>query len=74
MQKFIPEVKEGDKRIIIVNGEPIGSINRIPQGGDFRSNLAMGGKAEKTNLTAKEKKIVLSYLNISKMKVYSLLV
>ena len=57
MQKFIPEVKEGDKRIIIVNGEPIGSINRIPQGGDFRSNLAMGGKAEKTNLTAKEKKI-----------------
>ena len=57
MQKFIPEVKEGDKRIIIVNGEPIGAINRIPQGGDFRSNLAMGGKAEKTNLTAKEKKI-----------------
>ena len=54
MQKFIPEVKEGDKRIIIVNGEPIGSINRIPQGGDFRSNLAMGGKAEKTTLTAKE--------------------
>ena len=54
MQKFIPEVKEGDKRIIIVNGEPIGSINRIPQGGDFRSNLAMGGKAEKTILTAKE--------------------
>ena len=36
----------GDKRIIIVNGEAIGSINRIPQGGDFRSNLAMGGKAE----------------------------
>ena len=44
MQKFIPEVIEGDKRIIIVNGEAIGSINRIPQGGDFRSNLAMGGR------------------------------
>ena len=58
MQKFIPEVKEGDKRIIIVNGEPIGSINRIPQGGDFRSNLAMGGKAEKTNLTAKELSLI----------------
>ena len=57
MQKFIPEVKEGDKRIIIVNGEPIGSINRIPQGGDFGSNLAMGGKAEKTTLTTKEKSI-----------------
>jgi len=57
MQKFIPEVKEGDKRIIIVNGEPIGSINRIPQGNDFRSNLAMGGKAVKTTLTDKEKTI-----------------
>ena len=49
MQKFVPEVKDGDKRIIIVNGEPLGSINRIPQGGDFRSNLAMGGKAEKSS-------------------------
>ena len=57
MQKFIPEVIEGDKRIIIVNGEAIGSINRIPQGGDFRSNLAMGGKAEPTLLTEKEKSI-----------------
>lgn len=57
MQKFIPEVVEGDKRIIIVNGEAIGSINRIPQGGDFRSNLAMGGKAEPTLLTEKEKSI-----------------
>jgi len=55
MQKFIPEVIEGDKRIIIVNGEAIGSINRIPQGGDFRSNLAMGGKAEPTSLTEQEK-------------------
>jgi len=57
MQKFIPEVIEGDKRIIIVNGEAIGSINRIPRGGDFRSNLAMGGKAEPTLLTEKEKSI-----------------
>ena len=57
MQKFIPEVNEGDKRIILVNGEPLGAINRIPKEGDFRSNLAMGGKAEKTNLTIKEEKI-----------------
>ncbi len=57
MQKFIPEVIEGDKRIIIVNGEAIGSINRIPQGGDFRSNLAMGGKAEQTLITEREKSI-----------------
>ena len=57
MQKFIPEVKNGDKRIIIVNGEPMGSINRVPQDGDFRSNLAMGGKAEKSELSSNEKKI-----------------
>jgi len=57
MQKFIPEVKDGDKRIIIINGEPLGAINRIPKKGDFRSNLAMGGEAEKTNLTLKEKTI-----------------
>ncbi len=54
MQKFIPEVEEGDKRIIIVNGDPIGAINRVPSNGDFRSNLAMGGKAEKSFLTEKE--------------------
>ena len=59
MQKFIPEVKQGDKRIIIINGEPIGYINRIPQGGDFRSNLAMGGKAEETTLSDKEQSICL---------------
>ena len=57
MQKFIPEVKNGDKRIIIVNGEPMGSINRVPQDGDFRSNLAMGGKAEKSELSSNEKEI-----------------
>ena len=57
MQKFIPEVDKGDKRIIIVNGEPFGSINRIPQEGDFRSNLAMGGIAKKSELNLKEKKI-----------------
>ena len=57
MQKYIPEVKEGDKRIILVDGEPLGSINRIPQQGDFRSNLAMGGKAEKSFLTEKENNI-----------------
>ena len=57
MQKFIPEVKDGDKRIIVINGEPLGAINRIPKRGDFRSNLAMGGEAEKTSLTLKEKTI-----------------
>ena len=59
MQKFIPEVKDGDKRIIIVDGQPLGAINRIPNQGDFRSNLAMGGKAEKTSLSNAEKTICL---------------
>ena len=72
MQKFIPEVIEGDKRIIIVNGEAIGLINRIPQGGDFRSNLAMGGEGEPTLLTEKEKVSAQNYLNTSKMRVYFL--
>ncbi len=59
MQKFIPEVQDGDKRIIIVDGQPLGAINRIPNEGDFRSNLAMGGKAEQTTLSNAEKKICL---------------
>ena len=59
MQKFIPEVQNGDKRIIIVDGKPLGAINRIPNKGDFRSNLAMGGKAEKTVLSSEEKSICL---------------
>ena len=57
MQKFIPEVQNGDKRIIIVDGKPLGAINRIPNQGDFRSNLAMGGKAERTSLSSAEKSI-----------------
>ncbi len=59
MQKFIPEVQNGDKRIIIVDGKPLGAINRIPNQGDFRSNLAMGGKAERTSLSSAEKSICL---------------
>ena len=59
MQKFIPEVQNGDKRIIIVDGKPLGAINRIPNQGDFRSNLAMGGKAKRTSLSSAEKSICL---------------
>ena len=54
MQQFLPEVINGDKRILLVNGEPLGAINRRPKKGDFRSNLALGGKAEITKLTPKE--------------------
>ena len=57
MQKFLTEVINGDKRILLVNGEPLGAINRRPKKGDFRSNLALGGQAERTDLTNQEKEI-----------------
>jgi glutathione synthase len=57
LQKFIPEIAEGDKRIVLVDGEIAGAINRVPGAGEIRSNLAVGGKAVKTELTAREKEI-----------------
>ena len=51
-QAFLPGVVEGDKRILLANGEPVGAINRRPQRGDFRSNLAMGGTPEACGLSA----------------------
>lgn len=57
VQPFLPEVAEGDKRIVLVDGEVAGAINRIPGEGEFRSNLAMGGSAEATELTAREREI-----------------
>ena len=57
VQPFLPEVAEGDKRIVLVDGEVAGAINRIPGEGEFRSNLAMGGSAEQTKLTDREQEI-----------------
>ena len=57
IQKFLPEIAEGDKRIVLVDGEVAGAINRIPGEGEIRSNLAVGGKAAKTELTAREEEI-----------------
>ena len=57
LQRFLPEVTNGDKRILLVNGDPLGAINRRPKPGDFRSNLAVGGQAEATELSSCEKKI-----------------
>jgi glutathione synthase len=54
-QAFLPDVYAGDKRIILVDGEAVGAINRIPQGGDIRSNLAAGGKAVETELSAADR-------------------
>ena len=57
LQPFLPEVAEGDKRIVLIDGEIAGAINRIPGKGEFRSNLAMGGSAESTVLTEREQEI-----------------
>jgi glutathione synthase len=57
VQKFIPEISEGDKRIVLVDGDIAGAINRVPGAGEIRSNLAVGGTANKTELTAREEEI-----------------
>jgi glutathione synthase len=57
IQKFIPEITEGDKRIVLVDGEVAGAINRVPGAGEIRSNLAVGGIAARTELTEIEREI-----------------
>lgn len=56
-QRFLPEVSAGDKRVILIDGEPIGAINRVPQPGETRSNLHVGGVAKPTDLTARDEEI-----------------
>ena len=57
VQKFLPDVSAGDKRIILVNGDPVGAINRVPQAGETRSNMHAGGRPEKVGLTARDLEI-----------------
>ena len=57
VQAYIPEIRQGDKRIILVDGEPIGAINRIPAEGEARANLHVGGRAAKVALTEREREI-----------------
>lgn len=57
VQKFIPAVSKGDKRVILVNGEPVGAINRVPQAGETRSNMHAGGRPEKVGLTPRDLEI-----------------
>jgi len=54
IQKYIPDVRKGDKRIILVDGIAVGATNRIPKAGEARSNMHVGGKAEKTIITDQE--------------------
>ena len=57
IQAFLPDVAKGDKRIVLVDGEVAGAVNRIPGEGEIRSNLAVGGKAARTELTETEQEI-----------------
>ena len=56
-QAFLPDVKKGDKRIILVDGEPVGAINRVPKAGETRSNMHVGGKAEPARLSQRDREI-----------------
>jgi len=56
-QKFLADVSNGDKRIILVDGEPVGAINRVPAAGETRSNMHVGGRPEKVGLTARDQEI-----------------
>ena len=57
IQKYLPDVRAGDKRVILVDGKPVGAINRIPAKDEARSNLHIGGRAEKTALTQRDHEI-----------------
>jgi glutathione synthase len=57
VQVYLPAAKEGDKRIILLNGEAIGAVNRIPTGKDFRGNMAVGGRVAKVDITEREYEI-----------------
>ena len=56
-QKFLPDVSNGDKRVILVDGEPVGAINRVPAAGETRSNMHVGGRPEKIGLTERDLEI-----------------
>jgi glutathione synthase len=57
IQRFLPEVSKGDKRILLVDGEFAGAVNRVPQAGDLRSNMVRGGAAREADLTPREREI-----------------
>ncbi|MFY9239870.1 MAG: glutathione synthase [Roseovarius sp.] len=57
VQKFLPEVSAGDKRVILVDGAPVGAINRVPAKGETRSNMHVGGRPEKVELTERDLEI-----------------
>jgi glutathione synthase len=57
VQRYIPEIRQGDKRIILIEGEPVGAVSRMPAEGEARANLHVGGRAEKSPLTPRDREI-----------------
>ena len=57
VQRYLPEVRQGDKRIILIDGEAVGAINRVPAAGEARSNMHVGGRPEQVGLTARDQEI-----------------
>ena len=57
VQRYIPEIRQGDKRIILINGKPVGALNRVPAQHETRANLHVGGRAEKSALTRRDQEI-----------------
>jgi glutathione synthase len=57
VQRYLPEIRQGDKRIILVDGEPVGGVARVPQAGEARANFHAGGAAQKTTLTKRERQL-----------------
>ena len=57
VQEYLPAAQLGDKRILLLEGEPIGAVNRVPGQGDFRGNVAAGGSVERTEITAREREL-----------------
>jgi glutathione synthase len=57
IQTYLPEAKDGDKRVILLDGEPIGAVNRIPTGSEFRGNMAVGGRVAKVEVTERDRAI-----------------
>ncbi len=57
IQRYVPQVRQGDKRIVLVEGEAVGAINRVPAPGEARANMHIGGKPEKATLTPREREI-----------------
>ncbi len=57
VQAYLPAAKDGDKRIILLNGDPIGAVNRVPTGDEFRGNMAVGGRVEAAEITDRDRQI-----------------